>query len=332
MTAIWTARVTVPFLALVSVLGPSVHAQQGTAEKAVGPAVGHAALPPHPSRFNRDTLSPGGGAGRDPKGPALSGTTRVVPSRVSSADSDAWRESISEHLDQSIAELRTNAGGEKTLALVVTWGKGTEARWPSTLAPSLPPSENDLRFPTFASILREKGLPASLVSIAEVESGFNPRALSPKGARGLWQLMPTTARRYGLLVERHLDERIDPVKSTFAAAEYMKDLYTRFQDWPLALAAYNAGENRVEQALQRVGAQDFWTLQRQAALPDETLRYVPAVLARLRMPLSSSALASTSLTAPPPTSLLAKDPVAQGRIVYAGTATSFQVPVGSEQF
>jgi hypothetical protein len=332
MTAIWTARVTVPFLALVSVLAASVHAQQGTAEKAVGPAVGHAALPPHPSRFNRDTLSPGGGAGRDPKGPALSGTTRVVPSRVSSADSDAWRESISEHLDQSIAELRTNAGGEKTLALVVTWGKGTEVRLPPTQAQSLMPSENELRFATIAGILREKGLPASLVSVAEVESGFNPMALSPKGARGLWQLMPETARRYRLIVEPHLDERIDPVKSTFAAAAYMKDLYTRFQDWPLALAAYNAGQDRVEQALRRVGAQNFWTLQQQAALPDETLRYVPAVLARLRMPLSSSALASTSLAAPPPTSRLAKDPVPQGRIVYAGTATSFPVPAGSGQF
>lgn len=331
MTGIWTARVTVPFLALVSVLAPSVRAQQGTPEKTAVSAVSQAALPPHLSA-TADALSPGRGAGRGSKGQTLPGTTQVAPSRVFSPDLNAWRESISEHLDQSIAELRGEAQQERTLALVVTWGKGTEARLPPTQAQSLMPSENELRFATIAGILREKGLPTSLVSIAEVESGFNPKALSPKGARGLWQLMPTTARRYGLLVEGHLDERIDPVKSTFAAAAYMKDLYAQFGDWPLALAAYNAGENRVEQALQRVGAQDFWTLQRQAALPDETLRYVPAVLARLRMPLSSSALASTSLTAPPPTSLLAKDPFAQGRIVYAGTATSFQVPVGSEQF
>jgi membrane-bound lytic murein transglycosylase D len=124
-------------------------------------------------------------------------------------------------------------------------------------------------------------LPAQLVSVAAVESGFDARALSPKGARGLWQLMPETARRYGLLVDSRRDERLDPVKSTHAAAQYLKDLHAQFADWPLTLAAYNAGEGRVERALERLGARDFWTLSRVAALPDETRRYVPAVLARV---------------------------------------------------
>lgn len=132
-----------------------------------------------------------------------------------------------------------------------------------------------------AGILRAHGLPPSLLGVAAVESGFNPAALSPKGARGLWQLMPETARRYGLAVEPGRDDRLDPVKSTHAAARYMNDLYAQFQDWPLALAAYNAGENRVERALERRGAGDFWTLSRLAALPEETRRYVPTVLAKL---------------------------------------------------
>jgi membrane-bound lytic murein transglycosylase D len=129
-------------------------------------------------------------------------------------------------------------------------------------------------------ILRAHGLPEELIAVVAVESGFRPSVLSPKGARGLWQLMPETARRYGLAVGREADERLDPLKSTHAAARYLSDLYAQFADWPLALAAYNAGEQRVERALSRMGARDFWTLARHAALPKETRAYVPAVLSR----------------------------------------------------
>lgn len=256
----------------------------------------------------------------------------AAPLRGQQPDFDAWRASFSERLDQSVAELRVNAERERNAQLAATWGRSTETQSPPVFPLSLRDNEDQNRFPTLTSILREKGLPASLLGVAEVESGFNPRALSPQGARGLWQLMPETARRYGLVVERQIDERIDPVKSTFAAAEYMKDLYARFGDWPLALAAYNAGEDRVERALRRVGTRDFWTLRQQGVLPDETLRYVPAVLARLQAPLSSSAPASTSLTASTPTFLFAKDPAARGHIVYAGTAVPLAVPAGSERF
>jgi membrane-bound lytic murein transglycosylase D len=120
-----------------------------------------------------------------------------------------------------------------------------------------------------------------LVGAAAVESDLNPWALSPKGARGLWQLMPETARRYGLVVDSRRDERLDPLKATHAAAQYLRDLHAEFQDWPLALAAYNAGEDRVERALEQLETRDFWTLSRHAALPHETRRYVPAVLARV---------------------------------------------------
>jgi hypothetical protein len=107
-----------------------------------------------------------------------------------------------------------------------------------------------------------------LQAVAQVESGGNPQALSPKGARGLMQFMPETARRYGLRVDRQVDERLDPVKSQIAAARYLSDLYARFGDWRLALAAYNAGEGRVERALK--------------LLPVETQHFVTKVTARQR--------------------------------------------------
>jgi membrane-bound lytic murein transglycosylase D len=109
-----------------------------------------------------------------------------------------------------------------------------------------------------------------------VESGGQPAAFSPKGARGIWQFMPDTARRYGLVVSADRDERSEVVKSTRAAARYLRDLHQQFGDWQLAFAAYNAGEQAVEQAVARTGQHSFSTIQR--ALPKETRNYVPAVL------------------------------------------------------
>jgi len=131
--------------------------------------------------------------------------------------------------------------------------------------------------PTIEPILRQEAVPAELSAIVLVESGGQPAALSPKGARGVWQLMPETARRYGLVVGPGNDERVDVLKSTRAAARYLRDLHDRFASWPLALAAYNAGEDVVRRALTRTGASDFAELGR--ALPAETRAYVPAVMA-----------------------------------------------------
>jgi len=136
--------------------------------------------------------------------------------------------------------------------------------------------------PLVLQVLRDEGLPAQLLAVPLVESGFNPAALSPKGARGLWQLMPETARRFGLNPDGPRDERLDPRRSTVAAARYLKELYALWGDWALALAAYNAGEQRVQQALARSPAANFGTLASLGLLPEETRNYVPAVLAAAR--------------------------------------------------
>jgi hypothetical protein len=129
-------------------------------------------------------------------------------------------------------------------------------------------------------IFLEEGVPLELLAVAEVESAFNPQALSPKGARGIWQFMPATAERFGLRVNSELDERTSPSRSTRAAARYLRVLFTRFGNWQLALAAYNAGEGRVDAAIERGGTRDFRRLVELRLLPEETRRYVPAVLTR----------------------------------------------------
>jgi membrane-bound lytic murein transglycosylase D len=128
-------------------------------------------------------------------------------------------------------------------------------------------------------ILRARGLPEELAYTAMIESGFSPRAVSRVGARGMWQFMEATGRRYGLTVNRWVDERHDPVKSTIAAARYLGDLYGMFGHWFLAQAAYNAGEARIARAIQRARTTDFWALTQTRHLPEETKLFVPQILA-----------------------------------------------------
>ncbi len=130
-------------------------------------------------------------------------------------------------------------------------------------------------------ILREEGLPEELVYLALIESGFNPYAYSSARAMGIWQFIPSTARRHGLVINWWIDERRDLEKSTRAAAKYLKDLYGLFDDWYLAAAAYNAGEGRLQKAIRRVESNCFWDISRHRYLKKETKNYVPRFLAAL---------------------------------------------------
>ena len=132
--------------------------------------------------------------------------------------------------------------------------------------------------PILEQILREEAVPPELAGVVVVESAGVATALSPKGARGIWQFMPDTARRYGLRVGPELDERLDIYKSTRAAAHYLRDLYSQFGSWPLAFAAYNAGEELVERAMVRSSSRDFDVIAGAGLLPVETVGYVPAVM------------------------------------------------------
>jgi membrane-bound lytic murein transglycosylase D len=133
--------------------------------------------------------------------------------------------------------------------------------------------------PVVDSILTRQGVPADLAAVILVESRGHVDALSPKGARGLWQRMPETARRYGPRVDEIRDDRLDLFRATDAAARYLHDLYAEFGDWKLALAAYNTGEANVGSAILKAHTQDLDQLTSLRMLPLETRNYVPRVLA-----------------------------------------------------
>lgn len=133
-------------------------------------------------------------------------------------------------------------------------------------------------FPMFEETLDRYDLPLELKYLAVVESALNPKARSRVGATGLWQFMYATGRLQGLKVSSYVDERIDPIKSTEAACQYLEKLYSIFGDWNLALAAYNSGPGNVSKAIRRSGGQkDYWAIR--PYLPRETAGYVPAFIA-----------------------------------------------------
>lgn len=139
--------------------------------------------------------------------------------------------------------------------------------------------QGDLYKDFVQQVFREHGIPTDLYHIALIESGFQPTARSSAGAVGVWQFMPATAREVGLRVETGLDERMDPIRSTRAAARHLRSLYRQHGDWALAAAAYNAGSGRISRGLERFSVSNFWDLAQQGDLAEETRHYVPRLFA-----------------------------------------------------
>ena len=132
--------------------------------------------------------------------------------------------------------------------------------------------------PTFEEALESYGLPLELKYLPVIESALNPNAVSHVGATGLWQFMLTTGKQYGLEINSLVDERRDPVRASYAAAHYLRDLYKIFGDWNLVIAAYNCGPDNINKAIHRSnGATDYWQIY--PYLPKETRGYVPAFIA-----------------------------------------------------
>lgn len=132
-------------------------------------------------------------------------------------------------------------------------------------------------FPKIEQILKAKRMPDFLKYIPVAESRLSISVVSPQGAAGLWQLMPNTARNYGLEVSEHKDERLDPERATEAALNFLQDLYYEFGDWTLALAAYNCGSGKVKKAIKRMNCRNYHEIK--MLLPKQTRCYLPSLLA-----------------------------------------------------
>lgn len=149
-------------------------------------------------------------------------------------------------------------------------------------------------------VLRRHGMPEDIAWLAMMESAFDPRAQSAAGAAGLWQFTPKGAQAYGLRIDRWVDERLDPERSTDAAARYLIDLHRRFGRWELAFAAYNMGYGALLTSIRKYNTNDFWELSRlEAGLPLETALYVPKIIAIAVVARNPAAFGVEGVTADP---------------------------------
>ena len=176
-----------------------------------------------------------------------------------------------EDLPESDIPLTLNNKVTYFIAYFQTSARDVFARWLS---------RSERYIPMMKQVLRKERLPEDLVYLAMIESGFSPHAYSVASAVGPWQFMSGTGKRYALRIDPWIDERRDPLKSTVAAAMYLKELYGLFnKDWYLAAAGYNAGENKILRAIEMYDSKDFWRLSRGTYLKRETRDYVPKLLA-----------------------------------------------------
>lgn len=180
--------------------------------------------------------------------------------------------------------------------------------------------------PVLMDYLESQGLPRDLVWLSMVESGHDPSIRSRAGALGLWQFMPSTARLYGLEVNRWVDERHDPELSTLAAVHFLKELRDQFGSWELAMAAYNMGPGGLERAVRKYNTNDYWTLSRfEAGIPWETTRYVPKIVATALLMNNQAAFGLTDVVRSAPEQYDTIQ-VPSGRLL-AEVARAAQVPV-----
>ena len=176
-----------------------------------------------------------------------------------------------EELPVSDIPLTLNNKVEYMLNLFQTSGRRSFAIWLS---------RSERYIPMMKQVLKKEGLPEDLVYVAMIESGFSPHAYSVASAVGPWQFISGTGKRYSLRIDPWIDERRDPLKSSVAAALYLKELYTLFNnDWYLATAGYNAGENKILRAINMYNTRDFWQISQGQYLKRETKDYVPKLLA-----------------------------------------------------
>lgn len=174
-------------------------------------------------------------------------------------------------LPDSDIPLTFNSKVEYFIRYFQTSGRGAFSKWLS---------RSERYIPMMRTVLRNQGLPEDLVYLAMIESGFTPQARSVMSAVGPWQFMSGTGKLFHLRIDPWIDERRDPLKSTVAAAMYLKDLYALFNnDWYLAAAGYNAGENKILRAINMYNSRDFWELSKGEYLARETKDYVPKLLA-----------------------------------------------------
>jgi len=211
----------------------------------------------------------------EPEARAALATLRLVPG------SEEYQDWLEERLDyiEAAQELVQHPPSKPPVGLPGQFIPNYDL-WVRRLQTRVRPPQAGKYVSRLQPVFAAGGVPGQLVWLAEVESGFNPTARSPAGARGLFQLMPATARELGLRTTLP-DERTDPSKSAQAAARMLRGLHARFGDWPLALAAYNAGPGRVQRTLDKQKARTFAGIA--DALPLETRLYVPKVLAVLQV-------------------------------------------------
>ncbi len=196
----------------------------------------------------------------------------LLVSDVSSDGFDEFELKIQEYnLPESDIPLTINSKVEYFINFFQTTGRSWFGKWLS---------RSERYIPMMKEVLREKSLPEDLVYLAMIESGFSPHAYSRAKAVGPWQFIAGTGKRYSLRIDQWIDERRDPLKSTVAAAMYLKQLYSLFnKDWYLAAAGYNAGENKILRAIDMYNSNDFWELAEGSYLKRETKDYVPKLLA-----------------------------------------------------